>query len=140
MENGKVDTTLVSPMQFNFRINNMGEIASLSFKAEPMVDAIEFKRKPKVVKSDEKSLERLVGEYELSGQTSRFYTKPNQATTLFLFVPGQPEYELLSIGKDKFTLKITGGFTIEFLEDENGNIKEAKFTQPNGVFTAKRKN
>lgn len=28
---------------------------------------------------------------------------------------------------------------IEFIKDENGNIKEAKFIQPNGIFIAKRK-
>jgi CubicO group peptidase (beta-lactamase class C family) len=139
IENGKVDTTTVSPMQFNFRINNMGEIASLSFKAEPMVEAIEFKRKPKEIEIDKETLEKYTGDYDLGGQVSKFYAKPEKPTTLFLFVPGQPEYELLSIGKDKFTLKIAEGFTIEFIKDEIGNVKEAKFTQPNGVFVAKKK-
>jgi CubicO group peptidase (beta-lactamase class C family) len=139
MENGKVDTTTVSPMQFNFRINNMGEIASLSFKAEPAVDAIEFKRKPKEIAVNKETLEKYTGDYDLGGQVSKFYTKPEKPTTLFLFVPGQPEYELLSIGKDRFTLKIAEGFVIEFLEDEMGNVKEAKFTQPNGIFVAKKK-
>lgn len=139
LENGKVDTTMVSPMQFNFRINNMGEIASLSFKAEPTVDAIEFKRKPKGIEVDKETLEKYAGEFDLGGQVVKFYLKEGNENTLFLFVPGQPEYDLLSIGKDKFTLKIVEGFVIEFLEDEEGNIKEAKFTQPNGVFVAKKK-
>jgi len=139
MENGKVDTTTVSPMQFNFRINNMGEIASLSFKAEPTVDAIEFKRKPKEIAVNKETLEKYTGEYDLSGQTVKFYLKQGNENTLFLFVTGQPEYDLLAIGKDKFALKVADGFTIEFAEDENGNVKEAKFTQPNGVFVAKRK-
>ena len=139
MENGRVDTTTVSPMQFNFRINNMGEIASLSFKAEPTVDAIEFKRKPKEIAVNKETLEKYTGEYDLSGQTVKFYLKEGNENTLFLFVTGQPEYDLLAIGKDKFALKVADGFTIEFAEDENGNVKEAKFTQPNGVFVAKRK-
>ncbi|WP_373522989.1 serine hydrolase domain-containing protein [Aquiflexum sp.] len=41
--------------------------------------------------------------------------------------------------EDKFALKIVEGFVIEFLEDKDGNIKEAKFIQPNGVFVAKKK-
>ncbi len=139
LENGKVDTTMVSPMQFNFRINNMGEIASLSFKAEPTVDAIEFKRKPKGIEVDKETLEKYAGDYDLSGQVVKFYLKEGNENTLFLFVPGQPEYDLLSIGKDKFTLKIVEGFVIEFLKDEEGNFKEAKFIQPNGVFVAKKK-
>lgn len=139
MENGKVDTTMVSPMQFNFRINTMGEIASLSFRAEPTLDAIEFKRKPKEIEVDQETLEKYAGDYDLAGQVVKFYLKEGNETTLFLFVAGQPEYDLLSIGKDKFTLKIVEGFVIEFLEDEEGHIKEAKFTQPNGVFVAKKK-
>ncbi|MFD2201748.1 serine hydrolase [Shivajiella indica] len=136
---GKVDTTQNIPIMFNFRTNDQGDISSMSAKLEPTVEPIEFKRNPKVIEVDEKSLERLVGEYDLAGMVSKFYTKPSQPKTLFLFVTGQPEYELLPIGKDKFSLKILEGFTIEFLEDENGNIKEAKFIQPNGVFIAKRK-
>jgi len=139
MENGKVDTTTVSPMQFNFRINNMGEIASLSFKAEPTVDAIEFKRKPKEIEVNKETLEKYTGDYDLGGQAVKFYLKEGNENTLFLFVTGQPEYDLLAIGKDKFALKVAEGYTIEFAEDENGNVKEAKFTQPNGVFVANRK-
>jgi hypothetical protein len=59
--------------------------------------------------------------------------------TLFLFVAGQPEYDLLPIGKNKFALKVAEGFTIVFTEDESGKIIEAVFNQPNGVFVAKRK-
>lgn len=139
MEKGRVDTTMVSPMQFNFRINNMGEIASLSFKAEPTVDAIEFKRKPKQIEVDKETLEKYSGDYDLGGPIAKFYLKEGNENTLFLFVAGQPEYELLSIGENKFTLKIVEGFVIEFLEDEGGKIKEAVFNQPNGVFVAKKK-
>ena len=139
MENGKVDTTLISPMQFNFRINNMGEIASLSFKAEPSVEAIEFKRKPKEIEINKETLGKYVGEYDLGGQVVKFYIKEGNENTLFLFVPGQPEYDLLAIGKHKFALKVAEGYTIVFTEDESEKIVEAVFHQPNGVFKAKRK-
>jgi CubicO group peptidase (beta-lactamase class C family) len=139
MENGKVDTTLVTPMQFNFRINNMGEIASLSFKAEPTVEAIEFKRKPKEIEINKETLGKYVGEYDLGGQIAKFYLKEGNENTLFLFVPGQPEYDLLAIGKHKFALKVAEGYNIVFTEDESEKIIEAVFHQPNGVFKAKRK-
>jgi hypothetical protein len=139
IENGKVDTTTVSPMQFNFRINNLGEIASLSFKAEPMIDAIEFKREPKEIEIDKETLEKYTGDYDLGGQVAKFYLKEGNVNTLFLFVAGQPEYDLLPIGKNKFALKAAEGFTIVFTEDESGKIIEAVFNQPNGVFVAKRK-
>ena len=35
---------------------------------------------------------------------------------LYLFDPGQPEYELLQNEKNKFTLKVLDGYKIEFLE------------------------
>jgi hypothetical protein len=38
-----------------------------------------------------------------------------------------------------FNLKGLSGYSIEFRMDESGNVKEAKITQPNGIFTAKRK-
>lgn len=135
----QVDTTELASLKFNFQTNEQGEIASLEFKAEPTLDPLVFKRKPKVSEVDEKSLERLVGEYDLAGMTSKFYTKENLPGTLFLFVPGQPEYELVPIGKDKFSIKIAEGFAIEFLENEEGIIHEAKFIQPNGIFVAKKK-
>lgn len=139
MENGKVDTTTVSPMQFNFRINNMGEIASLSFKAEPMVDAIEFKRTPKEVALEKETLEKYTGDYDLGGQVAKFYLKEGNENTLFLFVAGQPEYELLSLGQHKFALKIADGYTVEFKEESNGKFQQAVFVQPNGTFKAERK-
>ncbi|SMD42953.1 CubicO group peptidase, beta-lactamase class C family [Aquiflexum balticum DSM 16537] len=139
MEKGKVDTTTVSPMQFNFRINNMGEIASLSFKAEPMVDAIEFKRTPKEVALEKETLEKYTGDYDLGGQVAKFYLKEGNENTLFLFVAGQPEYELLSLGQHKFALKIADGYTVEFKEESNGKFQQAVFVQPNGTFKAERK-
>lgn len=68
MENGRVDTTLVSPLQFNFRIDEMGDIASLSFKVEPTLDAIEFKRNLKEIEVDKETLEKNAGDYDLRGK------------------------------------------------------------------------
>ncbi len=35
---------------------------------------------------------------------------------LYLFVPGQPEYELIPTEKNRFSLKVLDGYKIEFLE------------------------
>ena len=72
----------------------------------------------------------------MAGMIAKFYIKNDK---LHLFVPGQPEYELMSLGENKFKLIIVEGFSVEFIEDEDGNIVECKFIQPNGIFTAKRK-
>ena len=68
---------------------------------------------------------------------TRVYVK--NESTLYLFVPGQPEYELQPIGPKLFALKILDGFRLEFVEDKNGEIGSAIFIQPNGSFEAKRK-
>jgi CubicO group peptidase (beta-lactamase class C family) len=134
---GKVDTVGGMGIQFNFRTGDSGDISSFVSKLEPAVDHIEFKRTPKGVIMDKAELEKYVGEYELAGMTAKFYIKGEN--TLYLFVPGQPEYELLPLEKHKFALKIVEGYKVEFVEDESGNLTEVLFVQPNGTFKAKKK-
>jgi len=134
---GKVDTVGGIGIQLNFRTNDSGDISSFVSKLEPTIDHIEFKRTPKGVILDKAELEKYVGEYELAGMTAKFYIKGEN--TLYLFVPGQPEYELLPLEKHKFALKILEGYKVEFVENESGNIAEVLFIQPNGTFKAKRK-
>ncbi|MCH6233768.1 serine hydrolase [Cognataquiflexum rubidum] len=134
---GKVDTVGGFGLQFNFRTNDSGEISSFVSKLEPAVDHLEFKRTPKGVIMDKAELEKYVGDYELPGIVAKTYIKGEN--TLYLLVPGQPEYELLPLEKHKFALKILDGFKLEFVEGESGNIAEVLFVQPNGTFKAKRK-
>jgi hypothetical protein len=84
---------------------------------------------------DKGTLEKYVGEYELGGMTAKFYLK---GESLFLFVPGQPEYELVPTGNHKFSIKSLDGFKIEFVRSDD-KVTEAVFVQPNGTFKAKRK-
>lgn len=134
---GKVDTVGSIGIQFNFRTGDSGDISSFVSKLEPAVDHIEFKRTPKGVIMEKAELEKYVGEYELAGMTAKFYIKGEN--TLYLFVPGQPEYELLPLEKHKFALKIVEGYKVEFVEDESGNLTEVLFVQPNGTFKANKK-
>jgi CubicO group peptidase (beta-lactamase class C family) len=134
---GKIDTTATPGIRFNFKTNNEGEISAFEVKLEAAVDPLEFKRTPKALALDKEALDVYVGEYELGGVNAKFYLKQN--STLYLFVPGQPEYELLATDKHTFILKIIEGFKIKFTEDANGKITEATFIQPNGIFVAKRK-
>ncbi len=137
-ENGKVDTTQSSNLRFNFRTNDSGEISSLVVKLEPAIDPLEFKRTPKALAIDKEALQVYVGEYELAGMTARFFLKESEEATLYLFVLGQPEYELLATDKHAFVIKNLDGFKIKFSETD-GKIAEATFIQPNGTFVAKRK-
>jgi CubicO group peptidase (beta-lactamase class C family) len=132
-----IDTTDTGEMRFNFVTNNSGEIASVKAKVEGALDPVEFKHKPNTIKVDKEVLAKYVGEYELSGMIAKVYIK--NENKLFLFVPGQPEYELLATDKHKFSIKNLEGFKIEFVEEADKTIKSVFFIQPNGKFTAKRK-
>lgn len=131
----KVDTT-ASQLLFNFATNEGGDISKVSLKIEPTLEPIDFKRTPIKMDVDKATLEKYAGEYELGGMVAKFYLKTGE--TLFLTVPGQPEYELIATGMSKFSIKSLDGFKIEFT-DNGGKIAEAIFIQPNGTFKAKKK-
>ena len=78
-----------------------------------------------------------MGDHELSSITATVYIK--DAKTLYALVPGQPDYELVPIGNDKFSLKVLSGFYIQFGPAGSDQITEAMFIQPNGSFKAKKK-
>ncbi|MCB0634487.1 MAG: serine hydrolase [Lewinella sp.] len=135
-----IDTSDLAPgfdLNMNFKANNTGEISSLSLKAEPMLDPIEFKRSPKAVDLAPEALKAYVGAYELSGLTTEIYLKKED--TLYLKVPGQPEYELLPTGEDRFAIKVLDGYNLQFKKDDQEKITSVLFMQPNGTFEAKRK-
>lgn len=50
-------------------------------------------------------LQKYIGDYELAGMTIKIYLKNDK--TLFALVPEHPEYELVSVDKDKFAIKNT---------------------------------
>lgn len=130
-----IDTTNASPMHFNFATGDGGQISKVAMKAEAALEPIAFKRTPNTIDVSTSDLEMYVGEYNLMGTTLKIYIK--NETVLYLFVPGQPEYELMPIEKHKFSLKAADGFKIEFLE--NGNvIADMNLIQPNGIFKAKK--
>ncbi|RZM18347.1 MAG: DUF3471 domain-containing protein, partial [Pedobacter sp.] len=84
-----------------------------------------------------KELQKYVGAYDLSGMELKFYIKDNK--TLYAFVPGQPEYELIPVEQDKFALKALNGYSVKFDLNDTGKVTEVVFIQPNGNFRAKKK-
>ena len=123
------------PIQFN--TNVAGEIESMDINFEPSVKPIVFSRtaKPKEISKEE--LQKYVGEYDLAGTAIKVYIKEEK--TLYLFVPGQPEYELVAIDKDKFSIKSLKGFTVQFSVNDKDEVTELLSIQPNGTFKATRK-
>ncbi len=133
-----VDTSSSLGIKYNFQTNNEGEISSVTSKIEAAIEPIVFDKKQTEIKVGVSVLEKYLGEFEIGGMTAKIYLKEDK-TTLYLFVPGQPEYELLSLGDNKFSLKIMDGFKLEFLDNGKNEFNEVNFIQPNGTFKAKRK-
>jgi len=114
-----------------------GNIGSLAVQLEQAVKEIVFTRMPEKAMMEKSFLEKFEGEYVLGEVTVTVSLKGEK--TLFLSVPGQPEYELIPYKGTEFNLKNLVGFSIEFVMDKSGVATEAKVTQPNGVFTARKK-
>ncbi len=133
----KIDTSESGTLRFNFLTNDGGEISSVKMNIEPTWDPIEFKRTPNTIEVEKSMLEKYIGEYELAGTVIKVFIKGENK--LFLFVPGQPEYELMATERHKFAFKTLEGYKVEFTESKEKAIIEVIFFQPNGTFTAKRK-
>ena len=133
-EKDGIDTTGVSfPAQFNTGLS--GYIESASINLEPTVKPIVFTRSSKEIAND--SLQAYTGEYQISTVTIKVYTKAD--SSLYMFVPGQPEYQLIPIDKDKFSLKNLNGFSVQFNRNDKNEITELLSIQPNGTFKARKK-
>jgi CubicO group peptidase (beta-lactamase class C family) len=137
VEETGIDTSGGAELLIKFTSNISGDVDGASMAIEPSLDPIVFKRTPNTIEVSADDLEKYVGEYEISGTTIKVYTK--KETVLYVFVPGQPEYELLATGDHMFTLKILDGYKVEFVPNDDGSIGALKFIQPNGTFTATRK-
>ena len=133
-----IDTSDSDGQRLNFSTGNSGDITSVNINVEMALDhPVEFKHTPNTMEVDSVALEQYTGDYEIGGTTIEVYTKIGN--TLYLFVPGQPEYELLPTSKHKFSFKALEGFKVEFVESEEGAVNEVIIIQPNGTFKAKRK-
>jgi CubicO group peptidase (beta-lactamase class C family) len=126
------------PIRFTFHIDVSGDITKLTVPFEGGVKDIEFTRETKAIAVKKSDLEKYVGEYELQpGAIAKFYIKGEN--TLYAFIEGQPEFELVATDKNKFDLKIIKGYSVTFEENAKGEIVAASFIQPNGTFKGKRK-
>ncbi|MDX1940943.1 MAG: serine hydrolase [Saprospiraceae bacterium] len=128
-----------SPVRVSFNVNLKGDIESAAvIGMEPAIEKLVFKRKPIEVAVAKDDLEKYVGEYELAGVVTRVYIKEDK---LFVFVPGQPEYETIPLGNHEFKLKIPNidGFSVRFDVNADGKATAVSFVQPNGTFKAMKK-
>ncbi len=121
----------------SFFTDTKGNISSLSVQLEDSVEAIVFTKMPEKKMKEKSFLEKFVGEYLLGEITVTVSLRGDNE--LVLSVPGQPKYELVPYKGTEFNLKNLTGYSVEFVVNEAGKVTEATITQPNGVFTAKKK-
>jgi CubicO group peptidase (beta-lactamase class C family) len=124
-------------LRLQFNMDAAGTITNVAMNLEAtLAKPIIFSRMPKTASITTAQLQQYVGEYAFSeAMVSKVYTKGDK---LYLFVPGQPEYELAYIGGNSFSFKSLTGFTLRFDTDDKGKIISLTSIQPNGKFTAKR--
>lgn len=134
---GSYDTTQNNdPVQF--QLGTTGDVESLAISFEAGLKPMVFSKTVKAKEMTKEELLQYVGEYDLSGQAIlKVYLKGDK--TLFLSVPGQPEYELVAVDKDQFSIKILKGFIVQFNRDSDGKVNELLSKQPNGTFKATKK-
>ena len=132
-----IDTADAGPVKIQFQMNAAGDIENLTVPFEAGLKPIVFAKQLKVKDIKKEDLQKYTGEYELSGATVKVYIKNDK--TLYALVPGQPEYELVPIDKDKFGLKVISGYYIQFSVDDKNKVTDLTFIQPNGNFKAVKK-
>ena len=124
----------------NFRIQFLtdfdGEVSAVAAPMEPQVKDIVFLRRPDAQLSDPAFLARLAGSYELGPQKAIFIV---QGSSLVLDVDGRRRPDLVPYRNHQFMFKGASGYSVRFTLPASGPASEAVFIQPEGVYTAKRK-
>lgn len=128
------DTSNTGGLKVSFQMDEAGNISSASLPLEGPAKPIVFIKGVMEKALPKDSLQKYLGDYSLAGTTVKVYIK--RENTLYVFVPGQPEYELAAAEKDKFVLKKLTGYSVQFTGNEKGEITELMFIQPNGNFKA----
>jgi len=123
--------------KIRFLTNTKGEIYAFETPMEPSVKEITFTRVAPKMALTKQDLQMYLGEYELTGTVVKIYLRGEN--TLMLLVPGQPDYEMIPTKKHEFDFKALKGFSVKFEVNDKNQTTAAIFTQPNGVFTAKKK-
>jgi hypothetical protein len=136
-KSGRIDTAEES-LKIEFRTDLAGGISTLAAQIEPSLEGpIEFSRTTEAKKLTAEELAAYTGDYDISGQPAKIYSKPDGK--LYLFIAGQPEYELAYTGNDRFVIKALKGFSLQFDRDAGKKVNGVSFIQPNGIFKATRK-
>jgi len=131
-----IDTTQTAKFKIQFQMDLSGEINCFTENIEPSIKPVTFTKNVVAKPLTVKEMQKYIGDYELAGVTAKVYLKDK---TLYVYVPGQPEYETIPLGNDKFGIKLLSGYYVQFEPSGDEKITELTFIQPNGSYKAKKK-
>jgi aminopeptidase N len=90
-----------------------------------------------VFEVSKETLQKYAGSYDLNGTAVKLSIKDEKA--LSLSITGQPDMELVPVSKDKFSVKLMDGYSVEFNRNEKDEVVEMVFTSPGGQSKAQKK-
>ncbi len=122
------DDEIYGKWSVNFLTNPQGELDKVLMSLDE--GEVTFTRKPDASLSDPVVLSKYLGKYELAGGVFEIVVRDDNK--LYLIIPGQPNYELIPIKKNKFRFKQFSDTTISFLE-ENNKITALEIADPSGA-------
>jgi CubicO group peptidase (beta-lactamase class C family) len=125
----KAEDPTLEDTKLTFVTDVTGTVSSLSVVMDPTVAAAVFTKKPDPRMSDPAYLKAFAGTYQLAGRPIDVSLHGSQ---LVVSIPGQSPYSLVPALDDWFELKGLNGFRVKF------SANEMTFSQPDGVYTAKR--
>jgi CubicO group peptidase (beta-lactamase class C family) len=132
------DTMLGINMMLNFASDPGGIIYQVSTSLDPTMPDEVFQKVAPSWLSDPAYLKKLAGKYTFAQggvQTCQFEARN---ATLYVKVPGQPEYTLVPFDGNEFKLKGLSGYSVAFTLDAQGKAVAVSFIQPQGIFKANR--
>ncbi|MES2627658.1 MAG: serine hydrolase [Bacteroidota bacterium] len=122
-------------LQLIFNTSANGKIEAFTVQLDEPSGLTTFAKSEKAVKLKTGELDKYLGEYLLEGVTIKIYTK---GEVLWITVPGQPDYETVSVGDNVFNLTAAKGYSVKFDLGAENKATAVTFVQPNGNFKAMR--
>jgi CubicO group peptidase (beta-lactamase class C family) len=121
--------------QIEFLKDDGGHVTSARHKQGGMNFVVKKLEDEKVVKVDEKTLDRYIGKYEYPGLG--VLTVRRDKDKLLAQMTGQPEFEIFAKGDNKFFWKIIAA-EIEFVVNKEGKVVKAIHKQGGATIEAKK--
>lgn len=140
---GGIDTTDITnsltDLRLQFTTNVAGDLDGLAITGiEPSLPKpLLFNKRTQTQAIAVADLKQYEGEYDLAGTILTVTIRDGK--TLYLNVPGQPDYELAFSGSHAFIIKQLSGYSVQYEVNKPGNVVALTLIQPNGRFKATRK-